>query len=206
MSQKRPQARFKIDRRMGENIWGDPKSPVNYRPTKPGQHGNKGSKKPTVYGLQLMAKQKLKGYYGNIGEKRFKKYYQEAVRRRGDTSQLLIELLERRLDAVIYRMKFAPTVFAARQIVNHGHVLVNGKRLNIGSYSVQDGDVITIREKSRTLQPILEGIDRPERDVPEYVEVDHKKFEGKFLRGPGLEDVPYPVMMEPNLVIEYYSR
>ena len=178
MSQKRPQAKFKLHRRMGENVTGDPRSPVNVRSYKPGQHGPKGSKKPTVFGLQLMAKQKLKGYYANISEKKFRKYYKEAVRRRGDTSQILIELLERRLDAVIYRMKFAPTMFAARQVVNHGHVLVNGQRVN-----------------------------RTEREVPEYLEVDHKKLEGKFLRGPaGLEDVPYPVIMEPNLVIEYYSR
>lgn len=206
MAQKRPQAKFKLHRRMGENVTGDPRSPVNYRPNRPGQHGPKGFKKPTVYGIQLMAKQKLKGYYANIGEKKFRKYFREASRRRGDTSQLLIELLERRLDAVIYRMKFAATMFAARQVVSHGHVLVNGKRVNIGSYSVQDGDVISIREKSKQMQPILAGIARQERDVPEYMEADHNKCEGTFLRGPGLEDVPYPVIMEPNLVVEYYSR
>ena len=207
MSQKRPQAKFKLHRRMGENVTGDPRSPVNVRSYKPGQHGPKGSKKPTVFGLQLMAKQKLKGYYANISEKKFRKYYAEAVRRRGDTSEILIELLERRLDAVVYRLKFAPTMFAARQVVNHGHILVNGKRVNIPSYVVQDNDVISVRPSSKEIQPVLAGLNRTEREVPEYLEVDHSKLEGKFLRGPaGIDDVPYPVIMEPNLVIEYYSR
>ncbi len=206
MSQKRPQAKYKLHRRMGENVTGDPRSPVNVRSYRPGQHGPKGAKKPTVFGLQLMAKQKLKGYYANIGEKKFAKYYKEASRRRGDTSQILIELLERRLDAVIYRMKFAPTMFAARQVVGHGHIMVNGKKVNIPSYVVQDGDVISVREKSKQIQPVLAGQARAEREVPEYMEVDEKKLEGKFLRAPAFEDVPYPVIMEPNLVIEYYSR
>lgn len=206
MSEKRPQAKFKLHRRMGENVTGDPRSPVNHRPTKPGQHGQKGSKKPTVFGRQLMAKQKLKGYYANIGEKRFSRYYKEASRRRGDTSQILIELLERRLDAVVYRMKFAATMFAARQLVNHGHVMVNGQRLNIGSYEVKDGDVISIREKSKNIQHVLAGQNRNEREVPDYMEVDAKKLEGTFLRGPSFEEVPYPVIMEPNLIVEYYSR
>lgn len=206
MSEKRPTSRFKIDRRMGENIWGDPKSPIGTRPSKPGQHGPKGAKKPTTYGRQLMAKQKLKGYYGNIGEKRFRQYYQEAVRRRGDTGQILIELLERRLDAVIYRLKLAPTVFAARQVVNHNHVLVNGKRLNIASYQVKDGDVVSIKPKSKQLQPVLEAQARQEREIPSYIEFNADKLEGKFIRGPHLEDVPYPVIMEPSLVVEFYSR
>lgn len=206
MSEKRPTSKYKIDRRMGENIWGRPKSPVNVRSYPPGQHGPLRRKKMSDYGRQLFAKQKLKGYYGNIGEKRFRKYYQEATRRRGDTGEILIELLERRLDAVCYRMKFAATVFAARQLVNHGHVLVNGRRLNVGSYSVKDGDVIEIRQKSKEMQVVLQGINLAERDVPDYLDVDHKALKGTFVRGPSLADVPYPVQMEPNLVVEYYSR
>lgn len=202
---KRPQAKHKIDRRLGLNLWGRGKSPFNKRNYGPGQHGQQ-RKKPTGYGLQLTAKQKLKGYYANIGERQFRRYYQEAIRRMGDSSHNLIELLERRLDAVIYRMKFVPTVFAARQFVNHGHVTVNGKRVNISSYSVSDGDVIEIREKSRQLPLVLQATESTDRDVPDYVEVDHKACKGKFLRGPKLEDVPYPVQMEPNMVIEFYSR
>ena len=205
MSEKRPHSKYKIDRRLGCNLWGRPKSPFNKREYGPGQHGQR-RKKPTDYGTQLFAKQKLKGYYGNIGEKRFRRYYDEAGRRKGDTSANLIELLERRLDAVVYRMKFVPTVFAARQFVNHCHVLVNGKRVNIPSYSVNDGDVIEVREKSRQIPMVLQGIDSPERDVPGYLEVDHKAMKGKFLRAPSLDEVPYPVRMEPNLVIEFYSR
>jgi len=205
MSEKRPQSKYKIDRRLGLNLWGRPKSPFNTRQTAPGQHGQRRNK-PTDYGIQLMAKQKLKGYYGNIGEKRFRRYYQEAVRRRGDTGQNLIELLERRLDAVIYRMKFVPTVFSARQFVNHCHILVNGKRVNIPSYNVKDGDVIEVIEKSRQIPMVLQAIDSAEREVPEYMEVDHKKMTGTFVRGPKLEDVPYPVQMEPNLITEFYSR
>ncbi|MGB0843131.1 MAG: 30S ribosomal protein S4 [Alphaproteobacteria bacterium] len=203
---KRLASKYKIDRRLGENLWGRPKSPVNKRSYGPGQHGASRRKKPTDFGIQLMAKQKLKGYYGNIGEKQFRRYYQEASRRRGDAGENLIEVLERRLDAVVYRAKFVPTVFAARQFVNHGHVLVNGKRVNIPSYMVSDGDVIEVREKSRDLAMVLEALASPERDAPDYVEVDVKKLSATFLRGPGLEDVPYPVKMEPNLVVEFYSR
>ena len=202
---KRLQAKYKINRRLGVNLWGRPKSPLNQRDYGPGEHGQR-RRKPTDYGLQLMAKQKLKGYYGNISERQFHRYYQEAIRRRGDTSEHLIGLLERRLDAVVYRMKFVPTVFAARQFVNHGHVKVNGRRVDIPSYLVQDGDVIEVQHKSREMLMVLEAIQSPERDVPDYLQVDHNKLNGTFLRAPKLTDVPYPVQMEPHLVIEYYSR
>ena len=202
---KRESAKYKINRRLGVNLWGRPKSPINRREYGPGQHGQR-RKKPSDYGIQLMAKQKLKGYYGNIGERQFRKLYEEAVRRKGDTGANLIELLERRLDTVVYRMKFVATVFAARQFVNHGHIKVNNKRVNIGSYLVKDGDTIEVKEKSRQLNIVLEASALPERDVPDYIEVDHKAMKGKFVRKPALEDVPYPVQMEPNLVVEYYSR
>ncbi len=205
MSEKRPRAKHKIDRRIGANLWGRPKSPHNKREYGPGQHGQR-RRKPSDFGIQLMAKQKLKGYYGNIGEKQFRRYYQEATRRRGDTSENLIEILERRLDATIYRLKFVPTVFAARQFVSHGHVKVNGKRVNIPSYQLKDGDEIEVREKSREILMVLEAVASSERDVPEYLEVDYGSMKGRFVRGPQLQDVPYPVQMEPNLVIEFYSR
>ena len=202
---KRATAKHKIDRRLGINLWGRPKSPVNRRSYGPGQHGQQRSK-PTDYGVQLRAKQKLKGYYGNIGERQFRRLYEEAVRRRGDTSETLIELLERRLDAVIYRMKFVSTVFAARQFVNHGHVLVNGKRVNIPSYQLRDGDEITVAATMKNNVNVEMAVQSNERDVPDYIEVDHKDYKGRFIRGPKLADVPYPVHMEPNLVIEFYSR
>jgi small subunit ribosomal protein S4 len=203
---KRLSSKYKINRRLGENLWGRPKSPVNARAYVPGQHGPTRRKKPTDYGLQLNAKQKLKGYYGNIGERQFRNLFKEAVRQRGDTSETLIGLLERRLDTVIYRMRFVPTVFAARQFVNHGHVLVNGTRVNIPSYQVQEGDVIEVRERSRQINMVFEATQSGERDVPDYMEVDYKSMKGKFLRAPGFQDVPYPVKMEPHLVVEYYSR
>ena len=202
---KRESAKYKINRRLGVNLWGRPKSPVNRREYGPGQHGQR-RKKPSDYGIQLMAKQKLKGYYGNIGERQFRRVYEEAARRKGDTGANLIELLERRLDTVVYRMKFVATVFAARQFVNHGHIRVNGKRVNIGSYQVKDGDSIEVKEKSKQLNGVLEAAQLPERDVPDYLEVDHKAMKGKFVRKPSLEDVPFPVQMEPNLVVEFYSR
>ena len=202
---KRANAKYKIDRRMGENIWGRAKSPLNKREYGPGQHGQR-RKKPTDYGIQLMAKQRLKGYYGSIGERQFRRLYQEASRRRGDTSENLVGLLERRLETVVYRAKFVPTVFAARQFVNHGHVKVNGKRVNIGSYLLKDGDVVEVREKSRDLALVLTGTSSTERDVPDYIEADHKKMTAKFTRTPVLADIPYPVSMEPHLVVEYYSR
>ncbi len=202
---KRVKSKHKIDRRLGVNLWGRPKSPYNKREYGPGQHGQR-RRKPSDFGVQLRAKQKLKGHYGSIGERQFRRYYQEAARRRGDTGELLVELLERRLDAVIYRMKFVPTVFAARQFVNHGHVRVNGKRVTIPSYKVQDGDAVDVKKKSRDLPLVLDAIQSPERDVPGYMEVDFGKMRGTFVRGPKLADVPYPVQMEPNLVIEFYSR
>lgn len=206
MSEKRPQSKHKIDRRLGVNLWGRPKSPVNKREYGPGQHGPQRRGKLSDYGIQLFAKQKLKGYYGNIGEKQFRKYYKEAVRLRGDTGQNLVGLLERRLDAVIYRMKFAPTVFASRQLVSHGHILVNGKRVNIPSYMVNEGDVIEVKEKSKTHQNVVAGLQSAERDFPEYVTVDEKAVKGTFVRIPLLEDIPYAAVMEPNLVVEFYSR
>ncbi|MCZ6610418.1 MAG: 30S ribosomal protein S4 [Alphaproteobacteria bacterium] len=202
---KRNTSKYKIDRRLGVNLWGRPKSPYNKRVYGPGEHGQRRFK-ISDYGLQLRAKQKLKGYYGNIGERRFRRYYLDAVRRRGDTGENLIGLLESRLDAAVYRLKFVPTVFAARQIVNHGHVRVNGKRVTIPSYQVKEGDEIEIKEKSRELPVVLEAIVSPERDVPDYFNVDYNKMTGTFLRVPQLAEVPYPVQMEPNLVIEHYSR
>jgi len=203
---KRLEAKYKINRRLGVNLWGRSKSPLaKGRENPPGQHGAR-RKKPSDFGTQLTAKQTLKGYYGNVSEKQFRKLYDEAVRRRGDTSENLIELLERRLDAVVYRLKFAPTPFAARQIVNHGHIRVNGKRVNISSYQIKDNDVISIKDKSKDMALIIEAAQSGERDVPEYLTVDHKEMKGSFIRAPKLADVPYPVQMEPNLVIEFYSR
>jgi len=203
---KRQESKYKINRRLGVNLWGRAKSPVNKREYGPGQHGQRRKQKPSDFSIQLMAKQKLKGYYGNISEKQFRKYYDEAVRRKGDTSENLIDLLERRLDAVIYRLKFAITPFAARQFVSHGHVTVNGRKVNIPSYLVRDGDVIEVREKSKQLAVVLDAAQSAERDVPEYIEVDHRQMKGKCVRSPRLSDVPYPVQMEPNLVVEFYSR
>ncbi len=202
---KRHSAKYKIDRRMGENIWGRPKSPVNQRSYGPGQHGQRRKSKVSDFGIQLKAKQKLKGYYGNLTEKQFSRTYEEADRRKGNTSEVLIGLLESRLDAVVYRAKFVPTVFAARQFVNHGHVLVNGKKVNIASYRVKAGDVVQVRERSRNMALVLEAMQSPERDTPDYLEVDAKGLSAKFIRAPELAEVPYPVKMEPNLVVEFYS-
>ena len=202
---KRIQAKYKINRRLGVNLWGRPKSPINVRDYPPGQHGQR-RRKPSDYGLQLMAKQKLKGYYGNVTEKQFRRYYKEAQRITGDTSENLIGILETRLDAVVYRMKFVPTVFSSRQFINHGHIRVNGIKVNIPSYLVKEGDVVTVREKSRQMPLVLLAMESSERELPDYIEVIASKMEGTFVRIPKLADVPYPVQMEPNLVIEFYSR
>jgi small subunit ribosomal protein S4 len=203
---KRIEAKHKIDRRLGENIWGRPKSPVNRREFGPGQHGQRRKGKLSDFGVQLRAKQKLKGYYGNISEKQFRKIYEEASRQKGDTSQNLIGLLESRLDAIVYRAKFVPTVFAARQFVNHGHVKVNGKRVNIASFMCKPGDVVEVKDSSKQLAIVLEAAQLAERDVPDYVAADHNKMVATYARKPNLSDVPYPVQMEPNLVVEFYSR
>ena len=202
---KRQSAKYKIDRRMGENLWGRPKSPINARSYGPGQHGQRRKSKISDFGLQLRAKQKLKGYYGNLTEKQFSRVYQEAARRKGNTSEKLIGLLESRLDAIVYRAKFVPTPFAARQFVNHGHVLVNGTRVTIPSYRVKVGDVVQVRERSRNMALVLEALQLAERDAPDYLEIDAKAMTAKYLRMPELAEVPYPVKMEPNLVVEFYA-
>lgn len=203
---KRHSAKHKIDRRLGENIWGRPKSPLNKRESRPGQHGERRVSKLSDFGQQLKAKQKLRGYYGNISERQFLRLFKEASRLKGSTSEQLIGLLERRLDALVYRAKFVPTPFAARQFVSHGHVSVNGRRVTIPSYRLRIGDVVEIKEASRQLPLLLEAIKSSERDVPDYIEADHSKMTAKLSRVPALADVPYPVVMEPNLVVEFYSR
>ena len=202
---KRESAKYKIDRRMGESIWGRPKSPVNKRSYGPGQHGQRRAKKLSDYGTQLQAKQKLKGYYGNITERQFRRYYQEAVRRPGDTGENMVGLLERRLDALVYRAKFAVTPFAARQLVSHGHVKVNGKRVTIASYQLREGDLVELSAKARDMALVIEASASAERDTPDYLEVDPGKS-AKFLRTPKLADVPYAAQMEPHLIVEFYSR
>jgi small subunit ribosomal protein S4 len=203
---KRIAAKHKIDRRLGQNIWGRPKSPVNRREYGPGQHGQRRKGKLSDFGVQLRAKQKLKGYYANISERQFKNIYYEAIRRTGDTSEHLVGLLESRLDAIVYRAKFVPTVHAARQFVNHGHVRVNGKRVTIPSYRCKPGDVVSLKDATKQLAVVLEAVQSPERDVPDYIDVDHNKMSATYARRPGLADVPYPVQMEPHLVVEFYSR
>ena len=203
---KRLEAKHKISRRIGQNLWGTSKSPTNKRESGPGQHGARRKNKISDFGVQLRAKQTLKGYYGNITERQFRKIFAEANRLRGDTGENMIGLLERRLDPAVYRAKLAPTPFAARQIVSHGHVKVNGKRLNVSSALLKPGDVIELSEKARNMAVVLAAAQSPERDVPDYFEVDHHKGIAKLVRTPKLAEVPYPVQMNPNLIIEFYSR
>ena len=203
---KRLKSKHKVDRRLKVNLWGRPKSPFNSRAYPPGQHGQGRKGKPTDYGIQLQAKQKLKSYYGNINERQFRNIYRKALSKRGDTTENLVALLESRLDTVIYRGKFAPTVFAARQLINHGHIRVNKKKVNISSYLVKETDTIEVREKSKKLNIIDGSIQSKERDVPEYIQLDDKQKSVKLVRIPKFAEVPYPVIMEPSLVIEYYSR
>ena len=202
---KRANSKYKIDRRMGENIWARPKSPVNKRSYGPGQHGQRRAKKLSDYGTQLQAKQKLKGYYGNITERQFRKYYQDASRRPGDTGENMIGLLETRLDTVVYRSKFVPTPFAARQLVSHGHVKVNGRRVTIASYSVKPGDTLELSPKAREMALVIDASKSAERDTPDYLEVSEGKS-AKLARVPKLADVPYAVQMHPHLIVEFYSR
>lgn len=203
---KRTTAKYKIDRRMGENLWGRPKSPFNRRDYPPGEHGQRRRAKYSDFGLQLRAKQKLKGYYGDLTEKQFRRIFSEAERMRGDTGENLIGLLERRLDSIVYRAKFAPTIFASRQFVNHCHVLVNGKRVNIPSYRVNEGDVVEVRDRSKKLTILELSIGLSEREVPDYVVVDYSKMTAQLQYTPSFEDVPYGAIMEPNLVVEYYAK
>jgi len=203
---KRAEAKYKIDRRMGENIWGRPKSPVNRREYGPGQHGQRRKGKLSDFGVQLKAKQKLRGYYANISERQFRGIYDEAIRLKGDSGANMVGLLERRLDAMIYRAKFVPTVFAARQFINHGHIKVNGRRVTIPSYRLKVGELVEVKDSSKDLALVLEAKALAERDVPDYVEVDHSKMTAKLARVPAPTEVPYPVRMEPHLVVEFYSR
>ena len=202
---KRINAKYKIERRLGTSLWGRAKSPFNKREYGPGQHGQNHGK-PTDYGVQLRAKQRLKGYYGNVSEKQLRRYYAEAIRRKGDTSENLVGILETRLDAVVYRMKFVPTVFAARQFVNHGHILVNGKKVDIPSYLLKVGDVVEVNGKAKEMALVIEALASAERDIPDYITVDEKNMSGTLTRVPVLADIPYACQMEPNLVVEFYSR
>ena len=203
---KRINSKHKVDRRLKVNLWGRPKSPFNTRNYPPGQHGQGKKGKPTDYGIQLNAKQKLKSYYGNINERQFRNLYRKALKKKGDTTENLVGLLETRLDTVIYRAKFAPTVFSARQLINHGHFKVNKKKVNISSYTVKENDLIEVKDKSKSLT-ISEGcLSSKERDVPEYIQHDSKNKTAKLVRVPKFADIPYPTLMEPKLVIEYYSR
>lgn len=202
---KRLKAKYKLDRRVGENVWGRAKSPFNSRQTRPGQHGARRAGKPSDFGIQLMAKQKLKGHYGEMTEKQFRRTYEEAARRKGNTAELLVGLLESRLDAAVYRSKFVPTIFSARQFVNHGHVTVNGRKANVGSMLLNPGDVIQVKEKSRNMALVIEAMGSGERDTPDYLEVDAKAMTSTYVRMPALDEIPYAARMEPNLVVEYYS-
>ena len=203
---KRLRSKHKVDRRLKVNLWGRPKSPFNSRNTPPGQHGNKRPSRPSDYGIQLQAKQKLKSYYGNMNERQFRNYYRKAIKKKGDTVENLIGLLEKRLDIILYRAKFALTVFSSRQLINHGHIKVNGKKVNIPSYLLKEEDTIELKEKSKQLETVDVSLASKERDVPEYLQLDEKQKKIKFVRTPKFAEVPYPVLMEPNLVIEYYSR
>ena len=203
---KRLNSKHKVDRRLRVNLWGRPKSPFNTRAYPPGQHGQKKTSKPSDYGIQLSAKQKLKSYYGNMNERQFRNMYKKAIMKKGDTAENLVGLLERRLDAVVYRSKLSNTIFSSRQLINHGHVRVNGKKVNISSYQVKEEDTIEIRDKSKQLALIDIALANKEREVPEYLQLDEKNKKVKFVRIPKFEEIPYPVVMEPNLVIEYYSR
>ena len=203
---KRIRAKHKVDRRLKVNLWGKPKSPFNTRNYPPGQHGQSKKGKPTDYGIQLNAKQKLKAYYGNINERQFRNIYRKAIKKRGDSTENLVGLLETRLDTIIYRSKFAPTVFAARQLINHGYLRVNKKKVNVSSYRVREDDLIEIKEKSKSLTIIEGTLVSKERDVPEYIQLDSKNKTTKLVRVPKFSEIPYPTVMEPKLVIEYYSR
>ena len=203
---KRLASKHKVDRRLKVNLWGRPKSPFNSRNYPPGQHGNKRASRPSDYGIQLQAKQKLKSYYGNMNERQFRNCYRKAIKKKGDTVENLIGLLEKRLDIIVYRAKFALTIFSSRQLINHGHIRVNGKKVNIASYQVREEDVIQLKDKSKQLQIIDVSLANKERDIPDYLEIEEKQKTIKFTRIPKFADVPYPCVMEPNLVIEYYSR
>ena len=203
---KRVAQKHKIDRRLSVNLWGRPKSPFNLRKYRPGQHGQKHTGKLSDYGVQLNAKQKLKGYYGNLNERQFRNCYKEAIRQKGDSGENLIAILERRLDTIVYRSKFVPTVFSARQFINHGHVKVNGKRVNIASCLLKEGDVVEVKDKSKEMALVVESMKSQERDIPGYITVDEKKCSSTFVRTPQFAEVPYATQMDPKLVIEYYSR
>ena len=203
---KRLASKHKVDRRLKVNLWGRPKSPFNTRNYPPGQHGSARKGKLSDYGIQLEAKQKMKFYYGNINERQFRNVYLKAIKKKGNTTENLVGILESRLDTVVYRAKFATTVFSARQLINHGHIKVNDKKVNIPSYLVKSEDTIEIKNKSKEMTIILGALLSKEREIPEYIQMDEKKKRAKLVRVPKFSEIPYPTIMEPNLVIEYYSR
>ena len=204
---KRLASKHKVDRRLKVNLWGRPKRPFNTRNYPPGQHGKSTKRgKTSDYGTQLEAKQKLKFYYGNMNERQFRNAFRKALKKKGNTTENFIGFLERRLDMVIYRAKFATTVFSARQLINHGHIKVNGKKVNISSCLVSEKDTIELKDKSKELIVIAGALVNKEREIPDYIQMDEKNKIAKLIRIPKFSEVPYPTIMEPNLVVEYYSR
>jgi small subunit ribosomal protein S4 len=203
---KRIGAKKKVSRKLGASLWGQAKDPYIKRNYKPGQHGASSRGRVSDYGTQLRAKQRMKFYYGNISEKQFFNSFTLASKSKGDVSENFVALLESRLDAIVYRANFVPTVFAARQFVSHKHVSVNGKTVNIPSYKVKVGDVVQVREKSRKLAIVIEAIQKMERDIPSYMQLDKDNLSVRFVTKPSFAEIPYPVEMQPHLITEFYSR
>ena len=195
--------KHKLCRRLGECIWGNPRCPSINRPFAPGQHGQSRRRKRSVYGMQLLQKQKIRTHYG-LMERQMRKVFAEAKRMGGVTGSNLMMLLESRLDCVVYRLGFANTVPAARQLVTHGHIVVDGKAVNIPSFRVKPGMVVGVREKSRKVPMIANGVESPRTMMPEYLERPEKAFEGKMVSLPNSETIPFKA--DTQAVIGFYSR
>ncbi len=203
---KRVNAKKKFSRKLGGSLWGQAKDPYLKRNYKPGQHGASSKGRVSDYGTQLKAKQRMKFYYGNISEKQFFNTFSLAEKSKGDVSENFVGLLESRLDVIVYRANFVPTVFAARQFVSHKHVTVNGKIVNIASYRAKIGDVVQVREKSRTLALVIDAQQKMERDIPSYMMLDKDNLSAKLTEKPTFAEVPYPIEMQPHFITEFYSR
>jgi small subunit ribosomal protein S4 len=195
----------RIARRFGVNIFGRARNPLLHKPNPAGMHGAK-KKKKSDFGTQLEEQQKLKALYGMLTGKQLVRYFKEAENSPMNTPQAFIERLECRLDNVVYRMKFASTIFGAQQLVAHGHVLVNGKKVDRRSFFVRPGMKISIKTKSQTMPLVKDSIVAGGRDVPEYLSVDTEKFSGELVSSPHIDQVPFPLPVNVPLICEFLAH
>ncbi|PIS02023.1 MAG: 30S ribosomal protein S4 [Chlamydiae bacterium CG10_big_fil_rev_8_21_14_0_10_42_34] len=195
----------RIARKYAANIFGKARNPLLHKQHPPGMHGAK-RKKKSDFGLQLDERQKLKAVYGMISQKQLVNAYKKSLERKGHTPTMFLEQLECRLDNIVFRLRFASSIFGAQQLVSHGHIQVNGKKVDRRSFIVKPGMVVSVRPASRQMKPILASQESINREIPEYMVLESDKFAGTLLASPQMDQVPLPIPINIPLVCEFISH